>query len=574
MNLSVYTNHISTIFKILGKSKSYVALLFLSFLSLAGLDLLGISLIGPFVLVFFDFERIQTDWGLFVGYDQKQLALYASVAIVFIFTLRSICVWAVNAFILNAAFTRQVALRAELIIHILEQDYSTRLSKSTAHYTTSIFAHCAQFVQSTLNILRIAAESLSVVFIMGLLIFTDVQLFLIAISFCGIAIFLMIFFFSRKFIQYGEDKNKGLVKFSNAVSEAVYGIKEIKILGLAHFFESKVIDGASRAAAAEKRLYLFSIVPRYLVETMLVAVICMILVVANYSNDDVSGTIATLSVFLVAALRLLPSISLIISAFNALSLDVDSIRKLDAELSTRPKINKVQQSNANINKFNQFKQIEFTNLDYHYEGEPNIFEGLSLKINHGDFIGLVGHSGEGKTTLIDLILGINIPQNGDISVDGRSIYKDLESWRATVAYLPQEIFLVNGTVAENIALGTEIKDIDVAKVEQCIKQAGLQEVVGKLPQGVMTEIGERGLKFSGGQRQRIALARAFFSERNIFLLDESTSALDKASAERILNQISELSDRGSTIILISHNEDMLSKCNRKLRISNGVISEI
>jgi hypothetical protein len=119
MNLSVYTNHISTIFKILGKSKSYVALLFLSFLSLAGLDLLGISLIGPFVLVFFDFERIQTDWGLFVGYDQKQLALYASVAIVFIFTLRSICVWAVNAFILNAAFTRQVALRAELIIHIL-----------------------------------------------------------------------------------------------------------------------------------------------------------------------------------------------------------------------------------------------------------------------------------------------------------------------------------------------------------------------------------------------------------------------------------------------------------------------
>lgn len=574
MNISVYKDHIFKIFKIFGKSKSYVALLFLSFLSLAALDLLGISLIGPFVLIFFDFERIQNEWGLFIGYDQKDLAIYSSIAIVLIFTLRSICVWAVNAFILNVSFDRQVELRAQLIVHILEQDYSTRLSKSTAHYTTSIFAHCQQFVQSTLNIFRISAESLSVIFIMGLLIFTDFKLFLTALLFCGIAISLMLFFFSRKFIQFGEDKNKGLVKFSNAVNEAVYGIKEIKILGLAHFFESKVIDGASRAAAAEKRLYLFSIVPRYLVETMLVAVICMILVIANYNNDNVSETISVLSVFLVAALRLLPSISLIISAFNALSLDVDSIKKLDIELSTKPKISTKNKSTKDIKKFNEFKEIEFSNISYHYEGEPNIFNGLNLKINNGDFIGLVGHSGEGKTTLIDLILGINLPQNGDISVDGKSIYKDLDSWRATVAYLPQEIFLVNGTVAENIDLGRDLKDIDQAKVERCIKKAGLKDVIDSLPKGIMTEIGERGLKFSGGQRQRIALARAFFSERNIFLLDESTSALDKDSAERILNQISELSSTGSTIILISHNEEMLSKCNRRLRISSGQISEI
>ena len=243
---------------------------------------------------------------------------------------------------------------------------------------------------------------------------------------------------------------------------------------------------------------------------MLVAVICMILVIANYNNDNVSETISVLSVFLVAALRLLPSISLIISAFNALSLDVDSIKKLDIELSTKPKISKKNESTQDIKKFNEFKEIEFSNLSYHYEGEPNIFNDLNLKINNGDFIGLVGHSGEGKTTLIDLILGINLPQNGDISVDGKSIYKDLESWRATVAYLPQEIFLVNGTVAENIDLGRDLKDIDQAKVEKCINRAGLKEVIDGLPNGIMTEIGERGLKFSGGQRQRIALARAFF----------------------------------------------------------------
>ncbi|MDA7562980.1 ABC transporter ATP-binding protein/permease [Gammaproteobacteria bacterium] len=574
MNIRVYKDHINKIFEIFGKSRSYLALLFLSFVSLAALDLLGISLIGPFVLIFFDFERIQSEWGLFIGYDQKQLALYASVAIVFIFALRSVCVWAVNAFILNVTFNRQVELRAELIVHILEQDYSARLAKSTAHYTTTIFAHCGQFVQSTLNIFRISAESLSVVFIMGLLIFTDFKLFLTAFLFCGLIISLMLFFVSSKFIKFGEDKNRGLVKFSNAVTESVYGIKEIKILGLADFFKSKVIEGASLAAAAEKRLYLFSIVPRYLVETMLVTVICIILIVANYNNENVSETIAVLSIFLVAALRLLPSMSLIIAASNALSLDVDSIKKLHNELSSKPQISKTDKSAEDIEKFVSFDQISFNNLSYHYEGEPNIFNGLDLKINNGDFIGLVGHSGEGKTTLIDLILGINIPQNGDITIDGKSIYENLESWRATVAYLPQEIFLVNGTIAENIALGRDIRDIDIAKVNKCIKKAGLAEVIDNLPEGLMTEIGERGLKFSGGQRQRIALARAFFSDRNIFLLDESTSALDKDSAERILNQISDLSQAGSTIILISHNEEMLSKCNRKLRISNGQISEI
>ena len=198
MNITVYKDHISKIFKIFGKSKSYVALLFLSFLSLAALDLLGISLIGPFVLIFFDFERIQNEWGLFIGYDQKDLAIYSSIAIVLIFTLRSICVWAVNAFILNVSFDRQIELRAQLIVHILEQDYSTRLSKSTAHYTTSIFAHCQQFVQSTLNIFRISAESLSVIFIMGLLIFTDFKLFLTALLFLRYSYFTYAFFLFKK----------------------------------------------------------------------------------------------------------------------------------------------------------------------------------------------------------------------------------------------------------------------------------------------------------------------------------------------------------------------------------------
>jgi len=251
MNYNLYRNYINKLFNIFGKSKSFLLLLLSSFLSLAFLDLVGISLIGPFVLIFFDFDKIQLEWGLFVGFDQKTLALYSSIVIISIFLLRAICVWAVNAFILNVSFSRQVELRTALLENILLQDYSKRLEKNTAHYTTAIFSWCQQFVQSTINIFRIIAESLSVIFIICLLMFTDITLFLIALAFALICISLMVFFFSRKFVEYGKEKNIGLAKFSNAVHEEVFGIKEIKILDLVEFFKEKVRDGAYKAARAE-----------------------------------------------------------------------------------------------------------------------------------------------------------------------------------------------------------------------------------------------------------------------------------------------------------------------------------
>ena len=575
MELRIYKDYLFKVFRIFGKSKRFLVLLLSSFLLLAFLDLIGISLIGPFVLIFFDFDKIQNEWGLFVGFDQKSLALYASIAIVCVFLLRAICVWAINAFILNVSFSRQVELRTQLLEHILLQDYSKRLEKNTGHYTTAIFSYCQQFVQSTLNIFRIIAESLSVIFIIGLLIFTDILLFFIALSFALVVITLMIFFFSRKFVEYGKEKNIGLTTFSNAVHEAVFGIKEIKILNLINFFKDKVNEGAKKAARAEIRLYLFSIVPRYLIETMLVAIICLILLISFYANDNVLDTIAILSVFLVAALRLLPSISLMISAFNAINLDIDAINKLDSELSSLPKVRQdPNQNSKNLNIFDEYNSIELSNINFGYHETELVIKDLSLQIQRGDFIGLLGESGQGKTTMIDLILGINFPKDGTIKVDGLPIFENLEAWRSLIAYLPQETFIVSGTIAENVALGLPKDAINEDKIITAIQKAGLKEFLESLPQGIHTPIGERGLNFSGGQRQRIALARAFYSNRQIFILDESTSALDKDAAQRIIAEMNELTKSGITIILISHNMVNLSLCNRKLRLNQGRLQEL
>lgn len=582
MNISIYKEHFSKVLKIFGKSNSYISVLFLFFLVSAALDLVGIALIGPFVLIFFDFDKIQQDYGLFTSFDQTTLAIYASILIISIFLIRSICIYFINAFILNVSFDRQVELRGQLIAELLEQDYSDRLEKSTAYYTRSIFAFCQQFVQSTINIFRIAAESISVFCIIILLLITDSSLFITALIFSIASLGAMFYIFSRKFIRYGTIKNEGLLNFTNGVHEAVDGIKSIKVYGLSKFFQNKVTSGASLAASAEKKLYLYSIVPRYFVETVLVGIICLILSVSIYLYDDVVSIVPTLSIFLVASLRLLPSISLIISAFNGINLDIDAISKLYEDFNFEENIDsqknktftKSTDSSEIKNIFENFKSIKFKDIHFQYNADEPVLEGLNLSVETGDFIGLVGKSGEGKTTLIDLILGINVPDKGDITIDGHSVYENLEFWRSRIAYLPQEIFLINGSVAENIALGEEAHEIDYKLVEACIEKAGLKDVIDAQPDGITTQIGEKGLKFSGGQRQRIALARAFYSGRSFFLLDESTSALDHAAAERILEQISELAKAGSTVILISHNEEMLSRCNRKLRISNGEIYEI
>jgi ATP-binding cassette, subfamily B, bacterial PglK len=547
---------------------------------MAILDVLGISLIGPFVVVIFDFDKIQGQYELLGDISQQTLALFFSSFIVMVFLIRSLTIWAINAYILRVVFDRQVELRGLVMENMLLQDYADRLEKSAGYYTRVMFSYTQQFVQSLINIFRIAAETLSIFFIIILLMITDFQLFLIATIFSIFSLGTMFYYFSRKFIAYGELKNKGILKFTNAVNEGAQGAKEIKILGLVKFFQGRVVSGATTSAAAEKKLYLYSIVPRYLIETLLVMIISIILIISINGEKEMLETIAVLSVFLVACLRLLPSISLIISGVNAINLDFDAIKGLHKDVVQMTKKQSIKNTqvikSANANNhisFDEVRSIEIKDMHFSYNADNKIFAGVNLWIEQGNFIGLVGGSGEGKTTLIDLILGIQNPQQGEILVNGHSIHQNLDSLRAKIAYLPQEIFIIAGTIAENIALGVPKEKINLMEVEVALKKAGLSELIDSLPDRLFTEVGERGLKFSGGQRQRIALARAFLTHRQIFIFDESTSALDEQAAERILQQIYELSKTGVIIIFIAHNEEMLRKCNRKIRISNGSFEE-
>ena len=216
-------------------------------------------------------------------------------------------------------------------------------------------------------------------------------------------------------------------------------------------------------------------------------------------------------------------------------------------------------------------KIELQQISYQYpQAEENALDCLDLKINKGESIALIGKSGAGKTTLVDVILGLLIPQHGDIKVDNQSIYSDISVWQNLIGYIPQSIFLLDDSIEKNIAFGTPEHLIDRPKLQQAIKAAQLEELIERLPQGTKTIVGERGVLLSGGQRQRIGIARALYHEREILVLDEATAALDNETESLVTEAIKSLAN-SKTMIIIAHRLTTVEHCDRIYELERGRI---
>ena len=220
-----------------------------------------------------------------------------------------------------------------------------------------------------------------------------------------------------------------------------------------------------------------------------------------------------------------------------------------------------------------FKDLRLRNVVFSYHNKQQLaLEDISMKIQSGDSIGLIGLSGSGKTTLLDILLGLLEPQSGDIEFNGRQLQDNLEEWRSQVAYLPQQVFLIDNSMRCNVALGVEESVIDETKLREALRQARLSELVEQLPEGVDTILGERGVRLSGGQRQRVALARAFYHGRSVLVMDEATSALDNETEKEIVAEIQRLKGQ-KTMIVIAHRLTTVQHCDRIYRLEQGRIVE-
>lgn len=356
------------------------------------------------------------------------------------------------------------------------------------------------------------------------------------------------------------------------------GIKEIQVSRSQKYFAERFDQSYAEYQKPTIILNLAAITPTYAIEAIFVVglliYICIQLLCNNYDNSSIPA----LATFMAAAVRLLPSLGRITNSFNNIVGVLPSLESLHKSIIEIHKHEACYRDESKVQENNQLdesgaflfqKGLCLDGVCFHYpEANCNVIDGLTLHIAKGESIGLIGQSGTGKTTLADIILGLHIPQNGCVTVDGNSIYSNIIAYSRLIAYVPQDVFLTDRSIRANIAFGIDYSEIDDAKVWKAIERASLLEFVNGLEKGLDTIVGERGVRLSGGQKQRIAIARALYKEPEILVLDEATSALDNGTEEAIMEEMEKLYGT-ITMIVVAHRLTTVMRCDRVYEIQGG-----
>ncbi|MDA9344668.1 ABC transporter ATP-binding protein/permease [Gammaproteobacteria bacterium] len=574
-------SYLESIRYLLGKKFKLLGPLVIVFIFSSLFDIVGIGLIGGYVAIIIDpsfATLIQQKFQLlqyFNEIDNEQVILIIGYALLATFIIKFFLVLFTNYLIFHFAHLEQAKIQKIMINGFLYQDYETFILSKNAESLASISSYSSVYkevLQSSLQVLSSFIVILAAFIMLAIISFKTV-LMLVTILF--LIFFTYNFLLSKRINSYGEVFTEGAANLLRGTSEAAHGLKEIKALGKERFFIDSVSDSAEMIAQNGLRLNLLSLIPRNLIEVALIGFIVAVISVSIISELNLTSTLSLLSIFAGAMIRISPLISQMQTSANALIFGKQSILLLakimkdqgeDIDLDTTH----FKQSDSvtyQQDGKSTFEQLKLENISYKYPNasKPSINE-VNLEINKGDYIGLIGPSGAGKTTLVDIILGFLKPSAGKLKFNSQDAHKDIKSWLAYCAYLPQDIFLIDGTLQENITLSRDA--IDPTTLEEALKLSKLSPILKDLPDGLNTDLGDRGVRLSGGQKQRVAIARAIFNKREVLILDESTSALDSETEAGVIAELMTLRNE-KTIISIAHRISTLRECNKIYRVIDG-----
>jgi ATP-binding cassette, subfamily B, bacterial PglK len=362
-------------------------------------------------------------------------------------------------------------------------------------------------------------------------------------------------------------------------TQALAGLREVRILGCESYFLARLTAACRGLVEGSRQQTVLTMIPRQSIEFTMVTFIVVLVFLSRYLNADDPNLLPFLGLMGAAAIRLMPASTSLLTSFNQVRSNRFAVGALARDLSQRgesttgvPQLNQLLPATKSQLKVKRepFTNLSVRGISFAYSSKaPKVIDNLSFDIKAGETVGLVGNSGAGKSTLADLLLGFLEPTNGEIYINGSSLKAGgvtaMAHWQSMVAYIPQQSYLTDDTLRRNVALGVHDEEIDDAAVIKALEDAQLGAVLRQLPNGLDTELGERGVRFSGGQRQRVSIARALYHDREFLVLDEATSALDVETEREIVETIRALSGR-KTILLIAHRETTLAVCSRLLRL--------
>lgn len=511
------------------------------------------------------------------------LTVILSCALFVIYALKTGISIYVNRLTLKITFLYGARLRSFLMGVYQALSYDRFIQRNSSEYLYTIQTMAGQFVSYTVQpILRIIGDGFVALLIIGYLAVKDPLVLASLLVLICIAGVLYDRAYRKKIAAYGSQDNSLSAKMIRSITEGLTGYKESRIFGIERFFRQRVAESAFRLANSRVKSQVITTSSRYLLEfIVVVSVICVIIATITWGGDR-DNLLTTLALFLVGSMRLVPAANQIVTSLGNLRYGRHAVETLYKDITDAGHSGKMDfetgwdaSSSADINDDDgPFRYLEFQDVCFQYQPDsPWVLNSVNLRIERHDIVGVVGPSGSGKTTMIALMLGLLAPLKGTVSCDGRNLAqpRNIREWQKKVAYLPQEVFLIDDTVAHNVALGIDEDKIDEVKLAAVLAKARLAEMVQGMPDGINSHIGEKGLWISGGQRQRIALARAFYYDSDVLIMDESTSALDSETADEIISELRQL--RGKvTIVVITHQEALLELCNKIYRLENGSAS--
>lgn len=571
-----------------GKHRSLIFIIFLSLLT-SVLEVVGIGMVGPFIAVAVNPESIQENAFLTAVYTRLQFShefqflLVLGLAISTIFFAKVSINFNVQKYIFDFGFTQKAELAYRLMKAYLAAPYTFHLDRNSATLIHKITDETDRFARGLLMpLLTSVSNAIVICALVILLVKTSALAMAIVAGILLIAI-AIVYWLKDPMKLWGKEMSQSRADIFRIINHGLGGLKETKIIGCESYFEAELHQQVKRYGKNTALVLSYSNLPRYLIEAFLITFLIIFTILFIILNKGNSAHLSSvLGIFSLASIRLLPAISNVVSSINGIRASTFSLDQLYSDFKDLEKFSEQQQLNFSSShslknpnkqqtKLSFVNSISLTDVVYRYpHADRNSLEKVSLVLNKGESIGLIGKSGAGKTTLVDVILGLLTPQVGDITIDGVSIYTNLRAWQNTIAYVPQTIFLIDGTLKQNIAFGVPDLAIDEERLMSSLKAAQLSDLVKELPLGWDTKVGERGVLLSGGQRQRIGIARALYHNRDILVFDEATAALDNETENLVSEAIKSLSGIKTTII-IAHRLTTVEHCDRLYEMNRGRI---
>ena len=464
--------------------------------------------------------------------------------------------------------------RSKLATRLLEQymkeDYEFHLGRNMAVIQRAVRSDVDGFYHLVRCLLQLMSELIICVVLAALLFVSDFWMALFLVVLLGLCVSTVVVISRKKAKKLGADDMVAGSKMNQWLMQGIGGIKEIKLLSREDYFVNSFKEYSDKSSDNQRKQQVLIQLPRLLTETVSIGAVLLWLVIAAAYGMDLLSIVPTLAVFAVAAFRLLPSVGKI----NGLLADYNFYRpRVDFIYEDMHGVQEITECNKSDDKIISFNEsIELSDVSFAYAStDKYILDKVSLSIARGESVGVVGPSGAGKTTLVDVIMGLLKISAGDIKVDGVSVFEGLSSWQRLIGYVPQNIYLSDDSIRHNIAFGIPDEEIDDDRISECIKEARLSDLISELSDGVETVIGDRGIRLSGGQRQRIAIARALYFSPEVLVLDEATSSLDNDTEAAVMEAIEALHGK-VTMIVVAHRLSTIEKCDKVYRVEDGKVT--